>query len=326
MTALLTCVLASRIVKGELFVFGAGLLSLICLPTLYFNFGMGTFCGEPLAGFFIGTAFISLASFLRNLQQNIASLKTVALYALAFGTSLALAAYFRDIYTTFAEFCLLTLFLFALVKKSNLKLILAFILISGVTLGSLEYPWEKRNQKLFREFTMTGSTYYGYALWYFIWSDYKDSERWAYKSGHGLGNFLAPDKSADVLAKLEQNKKSGSLYAMQSLINAVMARPWEAVQYKLNAYPTLWFGRDTDYLSYAWCLVSTIFFLVYIGMARLKFDPELVLFPIFLICLSPLIHYEHRYSQPFFLFSTPIAIMYVLAHFKGKRFTKELID
>ncbi len=40
----------------------------------------------------------------------------------------------------------------------------------------------------------------------------------------------------------------------------------------------------------------------FLFVTRFKFMPALWLFPLFLFCLSPIIHYEHRYSQPFFLF------------------------
>jgi hypothetical protein len=53
-------------------------------------------------------------------------------------------------------------------------------------------------------------------------------------------------------------------------------------------------------------------------LTRFKFMPGLWLFPLFLFCLSPIIHYEQRYSQPFFFFVTPITAMCVLRYLLTK--------
>lgn len=313
-SALLTCVLASRFVTGSGYILGAGLLSLLCIPALTFNFGLGLFCGEPLAAFFIVTALISLSFFWTKLEQDSPSFKYICLTAFGFGASLALSAYCRDIYTTFAQFCFLALLLAGLIKRNKFKQILVFIVISGIVFSAIELPWEKRNQHYFGEFTMTGSTYCGYALWHFIWDDYKKSKLWASNSGHGLGNYLAPEKSTEVLAKLDQDKKTGSLYAAHCLIEAVTKKPWDALQFKASAYRTLWLGGRKHWQIYGWCIISIITFFVFLGLTRFRFTPALWLFPLFLLCLSPIIHYEHRYSQPFFLFITPVTAMYVLRY------------
>ena len=106
---------------------------------------------------------------------------------------------------------------------------------------------------------------------------------------------------------------------MQSLLEAVMKNPWKAIQYKLKVYDTLWLGQRCNWHIYAWCVLSAISFFVFLFLTRLNITPALWLFPLFLLCLSPVIHYEHRYSQPFYFFVTPITAMYVLRYFLIKQ-------
>jgi hypothetical protein len=60
--------------------------------------------------------------------------------------------------------------------------------------------------------------------------------------------------------------------------------------------------------------------LLFLWLTRCRFVPELWLFPLFLLAISPVAHYEHRYSQPFFLFITPITVMYLIQRYRAKWF------
>lgn len=208
----------------------------------------------------------------------------------------------------------------------KLKQILVFVVISSVTLTAIEHPWKKRNQHYFGEYSMSASTYYGQAELYNMWIDYKQFTTLARNTGLGIGNYLAPEQSAEVIAKLDRDKKAGSAYALQCLIKAVYKKPWDAIQFKLRAYNILWLGSECNAHIYSWCLISTFCFFIFLFLTRFQFLPGLWLFPLFLLCISPLIHYEHRYSQPFFLFVTPIATMYALKHFLMKHHTSQQVD
>lgn len=315
LTALLTCLLASRFINDYRYILGAGMLSLLCLPVLDFDFAMGIFSSEPLVAPFIVTSLIALSIFWTTLQKNSPAYKKMVFAGLGFGAALGIAAYFRDIYATFAQFCLLVLIFVSIVKRRGFKQTFLFALIAIVTLSAIEYPWEKRNKRYFGEFTMSGSTYNGYGLWHAVWDDYGGSRQWGWNDGVGLGFYLAPEKSAEIIAVLNKDKKAGSLYALQCLARAVCKKPWPTICYKLKIYDTLWFGQRCHYAIYLWSLLSTISFFVFLYLTRFQFIPEIWLFPLFMLCLSPLIHYEHRYTQPFFLFITPITAMYVLKYF-----------
>ncbi len=206
LTALLACLLSARFISDHRYILGTGILSLLALPVLDFDFGMGLFSSEPLAAPFIVASFIFLSIFWTTLQKNPRPNKQMIFAAIGFGASLAIAAYFRDIYTTFAQFCLLVLVMVSILRKSGFKQTLLFALIAFITLSAIEYPWEKRNKRNFGEFTMTGSTYRGYGLWHATWDDYRESMQWSWSDGIGLGFYLAPEKSPEVIAKLDKDK------------------------------------------------------------------------------------------------------------------------
>jgi len=317
-TALLTCVLASRFIKENAYIFGVGLLSLLSAPILDFTFGIGLFSSEPLAAPFVVISFIAMSKFWAGVKDDGFAFKKLCLWAFVFGGALGCAAYFRDVYAIFAKFSFVVLILIGLIQRSRLKQIALFVLMSSIVLFAVQYPWEKRNQRHFGEFTMSGSGYCGTGLWYQIWSDYKESAKWSGDAAMGLGNYLAPEKSAPVMGLLSKNRQQGNKYAWQSLIEAVCKKPWQAVWFKLRAYDCLWFGQRANWYLYAWSLLSTISFIVFLWLNRFRFIPELCLFPLFLLCISPLIHYEHRYAQPFLFFLTPITVMYVVKYFRSK--------
>jgi hypothetical protein len=319
LTAVLACFLASQFIEGDTYIFGAGLLSLLCLPALDYDFGAGLFSSEPLAAPFVAVSLIALTCFWKRIESDSCSFKYSFLAALVFGGSLALAAYFRDIYTTFAQFCIMVLGLVALAKKGKRKQILMFVVVGAIMLAAVEHPWKQRNKHYFGEYTMTGSTYYANAMWLGVWSDYKELAKWGGESGIGLGNYLAPEKSGEVVALLQKDKKAGSIYATRCLIEAVCKRPLDALRFKLGVYDHLWFGQASYPHIYIWCLLSMCTFLVFIALTRFEFLPSLWLFPMFLVCVSPVIQFEPRFSQPFYLFITPIAAMQVLKAFLTKR-------
>ncbi len=319
LTAFLTCILASKFFKDRIYIFGSGLLSLLCPAVLDYNFGCGIFASEPLTAPFIVLSLIAMSNFWLALDESPYSYKRLVINALSFGGALGCAAYFRDIYSTFAAFSFLVLILFGLIRRTHFKQLILFVLIGSLVLSAVEYPWKKRNARYFGEFTMSGSSYCSSSLWYQVWFDYKESSKWSSHAAMGLGNYLAPEKSKEVLAVLGKNKQVGNRFAWKSFIEAIWAKPWQALCYKLGVYDTLWCGQRINAYIYLWCLLSTVSFLAFLWLTRFRFIPELWLFPLFLLCISPIAHYEHRYSQPFFLFITPITVMYLIQYYRNYR-------
>lgn len=315
-TALLTCVLASLFFKDDRYILGAGLLSLLCLPVVDFDFGFGLFASEPLAAPCVGIALISISIFWKKLEVGSCSRNLVILTAVGFGGALAIAAYCRDVYTTFAQFCFLILLLVALLDRSKFKQVTAFVLISAITLCAVEHPWRMRNKRYFGEYAMSGSTYYGYTMWYDMWDSYKERAKWGGDGGIGFGNYLAPEKSPEVMAQINSDKKKGSSFALRTLLNAIWQRPLDALGFKLRVFDRLWFGRACCPDLYLWGVFSAATFVIFLFLTRFRFVPGLWLFPMFLICVSPLIDFQMRFSQPFFLFVTPVTAMYVLNYLR----------
>ncbi|HEY9758274.1 MAG TPA: hypothetical protein V6C97_24120 [Oculatellaceae cyanobacterium] len=310
-TAILTCILASLYLEEPLLVFGAGLLSLVCLPAVDSNLGIGFFWSEPLAAPFVVASLIAAALFWRNKAR---SYKITLATGLGFGISLAIGSYFRDVYTTFLQFSLAVFLLASCFERRRLKHIFLFALVSMIALSVIQLPWKKRNQWYFREFSMSGTTYCGAGLWALTWDNSRDTIP-EYSGGIGLGSYLAPEKSAVVLQKLQEDRKQGGTYAFKCLLDAILKRPWDAVKFKLNVYDALWLGQPSCPYIYLWCVIASASFIIFLFVTGFAFEPGLWLFPLFLFCISPIIQYEHRYAQPFFLFVTPITTMYFARKF-----------
>src|SRR5262249_28582248 len=108
------------------------------------------------------------------------------------------------------------------------------------------------------------------------------------------------------------NRQEASKRAWTYFVDAISKKPWQAIWFKLSVYDMLWFGLPSCPYIYAACVLSTMTFFLFLVRNRFRFSPDLWLIPLYLLCVSPLIHYEHRYSQPFFLAITPITAVYTL--------------
>jgi hypothetical protein len=314
LTAALVCVLARQHFNRESLVLGAGLLSLCCLPVLDSNFGSGLFWSEPLAAPWLICGLIAIALFWRNLDSKSPSNRLVLTTAISAGVFFAVASYFRDIYTSFSHFAFATM-LIAIVatkQRSCLKRGILFCTVGLLIFSMVQLPWEIRNLHKFKEFSMSGETYCNSALWWDTWINYKEAGKFGSAAAQGLGDYLAPDKSADIMSKLAANPREGSRQACMCFLRAFLRSPWQAIQFKLRVYDMLWLGLRSCSVIYFACLFSAIGFIVFLIAGGFTFGADLWLVPLFLISISPLIHYEHRYSQPFFLIVTPISTMYLI--------------
>jgi hypothetical protein len=158
---------------------------------------------------------------------------------------------------------------------------------------------------------MSGTTYCASGVWRLVWSSCKDPAA-GYSGGIGLGDHLAPEKSVSVLLALNNDRQKGSAYALSCLIDAVWRKPLQAVIFKVQSYDMLWFGDRSCANIYYFSLIETMMFAIYMWCSRKNFDLSLVLFPAFIVGVSALMHYEPRYTQPFYSFITPITTVFVL--------------
>lgn len=322
-TALLTCVLASKFLEDKFYVFIAGVLSLLYPAVLAYHFGIGLFASEPLVMPFMVLSLIALTNFWQGLNKGNYSYTKIILNALAYGGVLGCASYFRDIYASYALFSFFILLLSALLKRKWFKQIALFVLVGSIIMFAVEYPWQKRNQKYFGEFTMSGSSYCGFSMWQQVWSNPKETDQWIPNGAVGLGYYLAPEKSKEVLELISKDKKAGNRLAWHTFIEVLVKNPIRALTFKLSPYDTLWFGQRYNWYIYLWCMLSTLSFMAFLFITRFKFEPALWIFPLFLIGISVLAHYEHRYVEPFFLFVTPITVAYIISYFR-KRITRAI--
>ncbi len=316
--AIIASLLARRFLKSEKAIAGVAILNLLCLPAIDFNLGSGLFASEPLAAPFFGIAMIVLTDFWNHSLDGSAP-KKVLLPGIAFGATMAAASYMRDFYTGFMLFCVLSLLLAALFDLKRLTKICFFSASAIIVFFALQAPWEKRNSFYFKEYTMSGCTYYGRTVWAELWCDYKRPLTWSRGGGLGVGNYLEPEKSVEVMSALRADVKRGSQVAAVELFKAVARQPLKAIEFKLRDYDYLWFGQRNNYLIYGFCLISAVFALMALLMSGWCFAPGLSLFPIFMLFISVFIHYEDRYCQPFYLFVSPVCIVFVFSHWKSRQ-------
>jgi hypothetical protein len=287
------------------------------LPVLDLNFGAQLFASEPLAAPFVLISLITITKFWNSavLQKNFPYSTTIFL-ALCFGIALGVASYFRDIYGTFTEFSIVILFVASCLRRNpsaGCKRAAIFCVVSFLLLIGIQYPWEKRNELDFGEYTMSASTYYGYYAWVNIWDDNAKRSLMGDDVGYGLGRHLDPKMADEVTCRLNLNKTDGSKFAFLALVHAVCNKPLEAFLYKARNYDVLWFGQRFYPLIYSSCLALMVLFWVFLFLTKFEFKPGIWLFPLFLLCISPVIHYEQRYTQPFNSFIAPITAMYVFS-------------
>jgi hypothetical protein len=297
------------------YAFIAALLSLVNLPTLDYTFGVGIFGADILAALPIGLALLVASRFWHRLEQ--CSFPNVVLLSALFGGLFSLASYFKDGHAIFAVWTLIAIFFWGCFEKKNLRKLLTFVCVSLVILFSLQLPWRMRNQAAFGEFAMCGSTQDCFALWAQFWGDYKEQDKWCWNGGAGMGSYLAPDVAPRIIAGLYADRKKGNVDALRNCIACISEHPLSALRYKLHAYPTLWLGQRVHIFIYSWCVVSIIAFTIFALSFRLAVGPVLYAFPTLLLCISPVLHYELRYSELFYQFVTPVACALLLQKFAG---------
>ncbi len=332
---------ATRFIKSNWGLFLVGLLSVFCPPITNLHYGLGLFMAEPLSSLFLAIAFYFLGKFWDIAQHNKPTKKSI-IYSILFSTSMALASYSRDIYGAFLVFICLIVTIHFLIKskyhfkiskvaihflidKRYFKTIAVFISISLLCLFLIQYPLKNRNKHIIGHRIMATSS--GGVIWRDgLWMDTKRSA-WCVNCGLGLGYYLNPERAKEVQKKFATGQPHATLYSIKSFVTLVWRHPIKAFMFKATRYDNLWFGTrpkslfldffDTT-LPYLWCVMGSILFLAFLWITRFRFFPELWSFPLFVLMLSPLIHFEHRYSHPFFFLIVPITSVYVIEYIISK--------
>lgn len=316
--------LAQRFLKSEWGIFCVGLLSVFCPPIMNLHYGLGLFMAEPLSSLFLASALYFLSNFWDKFQNN-KSISECFPSIILFSLSMTLASYSRDIYGAFLIFICLLLFIHFVLKREHFKTTTAFIAISLSCLFMLQLPWMIRNKHVAGSRVMATSS--NGVVWRAgLWMDHKEADKWCGGCGLGLGHYLSPLKAKEVENKFATSKERvATLFSIKTFLELIIQHPWKAFMFKASRYDFLWFGgrpgplsAPLDIISYWSCAIGCIFFLIFLFVKRWQFYLELWAFPLFILALSSLIHFEHRYSHPFFLLITPVTTVYVMEYFYNK--------
>lgn len=308
--AVLVMILATEYTQSQKTLFLSGLLSLFCLPVFNFNYSFGMLLSEPLTGPFLVATLIFFERLWRSLEVKpklVISRRQQLAYAFAFGFMIGATSYFRDLYTNFFAFCCLLLVLRAF-KTHHLKRTLVLIAVASATLLLIQLPWRARNQLTIGQFCMSATTNYYRSLWYGIWDNYLEQNKIFPGSGLGLGHYLSPADSERIKAELLRDPQGGSIDACLTLMRGILHSPVKAITFKLNSYDNLWLGQRGNIPINLWNATSLIALISFWVVHRNKFYAGLFALPLFILVISPLIHYEPRYAHPVYWLITPIAV------------------
>ena len=307
-TALCVVYLARTHVQASSALLVVGLLALFPLPVLGLEFGPGLLASEPPSFALCVLAFIPLQHFWRHGWQ---SRKAAMLDALAFGTLIGLATYVRGVFSLLGVLvCGCALLCLGKKRPGN---VLIFAALAFVTLQLVQLPWELRNERVCGEACMCRSLYYGRAEWQTIWKDWRQEGRWLPYGGQGLGNYLRPDLSAQILHEIAVSPCRGTFDAAWTLARAIGRQPRRAIAFRLAGYDTLWLGvPGGSSVARIFCMDSLICLLALVYISWREMTPELWAYPLLMLCMSPLLHYEQRYVFLVYICSTPIACAIIL--------------
>ena len=305
LTSFCVVLLASAYLRSLAALLAVGLLSLLCVPVFNIEFGWGLTGSEAPSELLFALSLLPLQRYWLAAGED---LKRTPLQAAGFGLFIALASYVRPTYQAFAMFTLACVALFT-TRRRGWRNALLFMLVAFAMMRSIQHPWEARNQRLFGQYSLAWSQYHGRALWVSLWTDWRLQAKWNPYGCMGWGDYLRPDLSKGIVDGIDANPREGSAVASRALVRAVMAEPVKAFAFKLSGYDILWLG-DTQYYPDIgkFCLFSLVSLGLAVCLRWRTLSPEVWLYPLFLVALSVIIHYESRYAFPVYLVSTPIAV------------------
>ncbi len=244
------------------------------------------------------------------LRDDSRTWQAVFWFALA-GGCLGLASLTRDSLSQFGQFVALVLVAQVLWRKwrglrpwRQVGWTMAYTAALLVCMRVPRYQVEQWN--LERINLACVSTSQNLSVWrYGLWAKH-DAEPWCVLTGLGFGEYLDPDAPARVENYYLSGESWPELYSLGQLVQAVWQHPLKAVEYKVARLPVLWLGtfewpRCVLHLVSFWCIGTYVCFFWYLRArfrARRPVPEPLYLFPLFLACAMPFIHFEVRYSFP----------------------------
>lgn len=307
--------LARKYCSNSIAILVAGLLSLLCLPVVDFDFGVGIVASElPIEPLFV----LSLLVLQLTFSNTNKSLKRFVLGALAFGCVCGLMTYVRESYSTFALFSALLITIINLPK--NTKGSLLFLVVAMSCLQLVQLPWKLRNERAIGKQVMSGSQYRmnGYGRCH--WMDWKAQAQWCPNCGLGIGNYMDPAAAIPIL--MTQSIQPNQMITKEDdrvldkefaeLARVVWRRPLKAAAFKFEGYDVFWLGARQYAAIRIFSALSLLGFLTYLWKFRGRVPAELYVFPAFAFILSLVVHYEPRYVYPLYFAVTPVCIAIVL--------------
>jgi len=250
--------------------------------------------------------YYSLARAFLAYQQTELSWKVSGKWFALAGAALGIASLSRDSLAQFGLFVALFLGMGTLWHRTKAhfrRAIIAGLCIFGATTVT-RMPVEAWNQYRVKRWYVSSST--KTAIWrYALWMKH-DAAPWLETAGAGLGEYLDPEAAKEVEANFESNSKLPQLYSLWRFVQAVATHPIQAVTYKGARLPVLFLGTPPlpDFVatfSTVWSTGAYCVFLIYLGIRLWTRQPVpaiVYLYAFFLLCCSPLIHFEYRYSFP----------------------------
>lgn len=221
------------------------------------------------------------------------------------GILIGLHSLARDSATAFATF--LACFLIGralLFDRGRIPRAVSIAIILLLSVFVVRQPvkmWNKQRMGISTVCTSSEGCIWRYGLWM-----KHDGYDWTQSFGLGFGEYLDPEAAVRVEDYYKSGQPNPELYSLAQLAQAVASRPSDAIAFKISRLPVLWLGTDRWPnvqwgLTQFWCIgfYLMLFALIVVRLRRREDVPEpLYLYLLLVICASPLIHFEFRYTFP----------------------------
>jgi len=283
-----------------------------CPPLQDWLYGSNLTSSEIVALVSLSAVFFALAKGFAAYREiagkvwSLAWMRRAGIWFALGGVLIGLYSLVRDAGAVFATFTAIFLLGRALIMDRSRfasAAVAAALLVAGTF--AVRFPVERWNQRRIGNAVVCTSS--AGCIWrYGLWLPH-DSCDWFATSGIGFGQYLDPDAAKRVEQYYVDKKLLPELYSFSQLLGAVCRRPVDAVTFRLARSPMLWLGSRSPLPNFEfglvpiWCLGfygSLAAFCVVQYRNRRRIPEVLYLFALLLICASPLIHCEFRYSFP----------------------------
>ncbi len=231
--------------------------------------------------------------------------RKIALWFFAAGLLVGMASLCRDCLKVFAVFTATSLVArAALTDRRRLAATagVAALLIAGVY--AVRYPvqfWNRERTGRSVICLTSEGCIFRYGLWF-----QHDAQPWYDGPGIGYGEYLDPAAAERVEAYFQSGKPLADLYSVGELLWAIARRPVDALSFKAERLPVLWLAAErwpaTQWReAQVWCVGMYGLLAVYCGWQLWRRQPipeVLYLYLLLVVCATPLIHFEFRYTIP----------------------------